>query len=36
MNIDLAPLTATDVSEAYLSWLNDPDVLRYRTPDQNL
>lgn len=28
----LAPLRAQDASEAYLGWLNDPQVLRYRGP----
>jgi ribosomal-protein-alanine N-acetyltransferase len=28
----LRPLGATDASPAYLGWLNDPDVLRWRGP----
>ncbi len=28
----LRPLTMADSSAAYLSWLNDPEVLRYRGP----
>lgn len=28
----LRPLGPADATEAYLSWLNDPSVLRYRTP----
>jgi RimJ/RimL family protein N-acetyltransferase len=31
-SIVLTPLGATDVSESYLAWLNDPEVLRYRGP----
>ena len=30
--IVLTPLGRNDVTPEYLSWLNDPEVLRYRTP----
>ena len=31
-SVVLVPLGAADVSEDYLQWLNDPEVLRYRAP----
>lgn len=31
-SVELMPLGAADVSQAYLEWLNDKDVLRYRGP----
>jgi len=30
--VELMPLGAADVSQAYLEWLNDKDVLRFRGP----
>jgi len=30
--IKMSPLGPSDISESYLAWLNDPDVLRYRAP----
>ncbi len=30
--VELKPLGRSDVSQEYLSWLNDPEVLRYRAP----
>jgi ribosomal-protein-alanine N-acetyltransferase len=30
--VELKPLGRSDVSQEYLSWLNDADVLRYRAP----
>ena len=30
--VNLRPLTSSDVGETWLSWLNDPVVLRYRGP----
>ena len=31
-DIVLMPLGKSDVSESYLGWLNDPEILRYRAP----
>lgn len=30
--VELRPLGRSDISENYLAWLNDPEVLRYRAP----